>query len=452
MTDYSRLMERDEIGTLERQKQYRRSLIDPTIGQNRGQIVKTTGDGLLVEFASVQDAVRCALDIQTEMRRQEADKDPERRIRYRIGINLGDVLFDDSDIFGDGVNVASRLEGLAEPGGICISDIVHQSVQDRFDESFRDMGGQRVKNISRPIRVWQWAPGSTRQTKVSAAEVQQQVRFCTSADGTHIAYASVGDGSPLLRAPHWLNHLEYEFKSPFLGPFLEEVARHHRLVRFDQRGNGLSDWDVERISVDAMIEDMEAVVAASGLERFGLLGISQGAAFAVRYAEKHPDQVSCLVLFGGYLRGRLCRGNPEEQTLYDAAKMMIQQGWGSDLPIYRNFFTSAFLPEASKAVQDSFDESQRISINAENAFRIYDMNAHLDSRAQGAAINVPALVIHIRDDRVAPLAEGRLMARTIPGAQFVELPGGNHLAVEGHPNFEKFFEAMLPFVARHAGG
>jgi class 3 adenylate cyclase len=149
MVGYSRLMEVDEDGVLSRQKSHRNELIDPEISRYRGRLVKTTGDGMLVEFASAQDAVRCAIGIQTGMIDREAHQDEDSRIFYRVGINLGDVVFDENDIFGDGVNVAARLEGLAQPGGVCISDIVHQTVLDRLQEPFRDMGSQRVKNITR---------------------------------------------------------------------------------------------------------------------------------------------------------------------------------------------------------------------------------------------------------------------------------------------------------------
>ncbi|HUF43967.1 MAG TPA: adenylate/guanylate cyclase domain-containing protein, partial [Aestuariivirgaceae bacterium] len=158
MAGYSRLMELDEDGVLDRQKKHRRELIDPEIASRGGRIVKTTGDGVLVEFASAQDAVRCAVDIQTGMAEREGASTADGRIFYRIGVNLGDVVFDEGDVFGDGVNVAARLQGLSQPGGVCMSDIVHQVVGDRIREPFRDMGSQRVKNISRPIRVWQWTP------------------------------------------------------------------------------------------------------------------------------------------------------------------------------------------------------------------------------------------------------------------------------------------------------
>lgn len=450
MVGYSRLMEADEEHVLSRQKWYRKELIDPKVAAHRGRIVKTTGDGMLVEFASAQDAVRCAMAIQTDIASGESEIEEERRIRYRIGINLGDVVFDADDIYGDGVNVAARLEALSKPGGVCIADSVYQTVQDRVRVGFRDLGSQRVKNISRPIRVWQWTPDGTGERKKPGIALKQRVSFCTSSDGTQIAYASVGDGPPLLKAPNYLNHIEYEWGSAFWGPFLAEMASKNKLVRFDQRGTGLSDWDCQRISDDAMIEDMEAVVEATGIEKFALFGISQGAAFAVRYAAKHPEQISCLILLGGYLRGRMMRDDPEAEQLYTAARVMMQEGWGSTNPVFRHFFTSGYLPEASQEVQGEFDELQRISGTAENVVRIWEMNAHIDTTETARELDVPTLVLHMQNDRMVPISEGRSMARVIPGAQFVELPGGNHVIIQGHACFDLFFEEIHAFLAEHA--
>jgi class 3 adenylate cyclase len=241
MAGYSRLMEADEEGVLVRQKGHRRELIDPEIHAANGRIVKSTGDGLLVEFGNAVDAVRCAVTIQSAMPRRETDVPPDQRIHYRVGINLGDILFEEGDVFGDAVNVAARLEGLSQPGAVCVSDIVHQLVDERIEAPFRNLGSQRVKNISRPVRVWQWTPdGAAREAALDPAALHQQVTFCTAADGVQIACSSVGAGPPLLKAPNWLNHIEYEWRSPFWGPFLRQVAANNRLVRFDQRGNGLS--------------------------------------------------------------------------------------------------------------------------------------------------------------------------------------------------------------------
>ncbi|MGI9479881.1 MAG: alpha/beta fold hydrolase [Hyphomicrobiaceae bacterium] len=449
MVGYSRLIEADEDGTLARQKRHYKELIAPEMECHRGRIVKTTGDGILAEFSSAQDAVRCAIKIQTDMARRESEQHDDRRIQYRIGINLGDVVFDDADIFGDGVNVAARLEGLSEPGGLCISDIVYQTVADRVEETFRDMGGQRVKNISRPIRVWQWTSDAPTARETPEIAFNQRVRFCMSSDGTQIAYAAIGEGVPVLKAPSYLTHIEYEWSNTFWGPFLAEFASSNRLVRFDQRGNGLSDWDLELISPDSMIEDMEAVVEAAGLEKFALLGISQGAAFSVNYAARHPDKVSCLILLGGYVRGRLMRDDQEAERHYNIASSMIRDGWGSTSPIYRQFFTSGYIPDAPQDAKDSFDELQRISGNAENHVRIWEMNALLDATEQAKKLNVPTLVLHMSGDRMVPVSEGRHAARLIEGAQFVELPGSNHVAIEGQPSFDMFFEEVRAFLAEH---
>ncbi len=452
MVGYSRLMEADEDSVLSRQKAYRRELIDPEITRCRGRIVKTTGDGMLVEFASAQDAVRCAIDLQTAMSSRENDLDEDVRIRYRIGINLGDVVFDDGDIFGDGVNVAARLEALAEPGGVCISDMVYQTVLDRVGEPFRDMGGQRVKNISRSIKVWQWTPGAQPDRVKPEAALQQRVRYCKSPDGVHLAFASVGEGPPVLKAPNWINHIEYDWQSPVWGKFLSEFAQQSRLVRFDQRGNGLSDWDVKEISQPRMIDDMLAVADAAGLEKFALFGISQGAAFSMRFAATYPERVKCLILLGGYVRGRLARGDDEGKRYYDMAHTMIRDGWGSPNTVYRHFFTTSYIPDATPEEAESMDELQRISTNTENALRIFKMNAEFDAEEFAVKVQAPTLILHCRGDRAVPVEESRLAARLIPGASFVELPGSNHCMVGGHPGFQEFFDEIRPFLREHADG
>ena len=382
------------------------------------------------------------------MGRKELDLIEDQRIRFRVGINIGDVIFDEDDIFGDGVNVAARLEGLAEPGGICVSDIVHQSVLDRIDEPFRDMGGQRVKNITRPIRVWQWTPNAFQERKVPEISYQQRVKFCKSADGVNLAWASTGTGIPVLKAPNWLNHIEYEWTSPVWGEFLSEFSKICHLVRFDQRGNGLSDWDVQDISEDRMIDDMVAVADAAGLDRFGLFGISQGSAFSVRFAARYPERVKFLILLGGYLRGRMMRGNPEAEQFYEASRAMVSAGWGSPNPVYRQFFTSSYMPDATPEECASFDEMQRISASPETALTIMAMNAYVDARDDAHKLNVPTLVLHVQGDMAAPISEGRETAREIPTAEFVELPGSNHCMVRGHAGFDEFFHEISPFLAQ----
>ena len=173
-----------------------------------------------------------------------------------------------------------------------------------------------MKNISRAIRVWQWTPNApVQEMKIADAALTQRVQFCVAPDGVQIAYANVGKGSPIFKAPNWLNHIEYEWRSPLWGPAFAALAKSHELVRFDQRGNGLSDWDVADISEEAMVTDMATVVDAADLKSFALLGISQGCAFSIRYAVEHPEQVRCLVLHGGYTRGRLKRNSDRKSVV-----------------------------------------------------------------------------------------------------------------------------------------
>lgn len=448
MAGYSRLMEADEEGVLARQKAHRRELIDPKIAAAKGRIVKSTGDGLLLEFGNAVDAVECVVAIQSAMTGREAGMPHHHRILYRVGVNLGDILFEEGDVFGGAVNVAARLESLSEPGGVCVSDVVYQLVADRLGVPFRDLGTQRVKNISRPVRVWQWTPSApVEQEMLGKAALNQQVRFVTAADGVQIAFSSVGDGPPLFKAPNWLNHIEYEWRSPVWGPFLRDLARHNRLVRFDQRGNGLSDWDIEEISEDAMISDMATVADAMDLERFALLGISQGCAFSIRYAVENPDRVSCLVLLGGYVRGRLRRQSPDQEDMFRAATIMVRQGWGSPISAFRHFFTETLMPDATPDQKSSFDELQRITTTAENAERLWRMNASVEVSELARQVQAPTLILHCRDDQMCPIAEGRRMASLIPGARFVELEGANHVVIEGTPAFDQFFSEVRPFLS-----
>jgi pimeloyl-ACP methyl ester carboxylesterase len=323
-------------------------------------------------------------------------------------------------------------------------------VQDRLTAPFRALGSQRVKNINRSIRIWQWVPDAPPpEDTVKRAEISQRVQFCMAPDGTQLAYASVGQGPALLKAPNWLNHIEYEWRSPVWGPAFAQMAKRFHFVRFDQRGNGLSDWEVEEISEDAMISDMEVVVSASQLDRFLLFGISQGCAFSIRYAAKNPGRVKGLILLGGYVRGALARKSEDQKDLHEATTKMILRGWGSPNPLYRHFFTEGLMPDASPEQKSSFDELQRLSITPENAVRINTMNAHVDVSELARQVKVPTLVVHCTDDQRAPLEEGRRMAALIPGARFIALEGNNHALIEGTPAFDKFFEALDEFVSEH---
>ena len=284
---YSRLMGADEEGTLARLKTYRRALVDPKIKQYRGRVVKTTGDGMLVEFASVIDAVCCAVEVQDGMVKRNAKVPPEKRIEFRVGINLGDIIIDGKDIFGDDVNVAARLESIAEPGEIFVSRQVYDQIEGKLALRFRKLGLRYLKNIVKQVEVFavDGVGGSD-----DAQQPTQEIKYCRTVDGVRLAYAISGSGPILVKTANWLNHLEYDWESLVWGHVFRGLSREHKLIRYDARGNGMSDWDVVELSLDAWVKDLETVVNAAGIERFPLLGISQGAAISVACAVRHPER------------------------------------------------------------------------------------------------------------------------------------------------------------------
>ena len=251
------------------------------------------------------------------MVRRNARIPAERQIVFRIGINLGDIIIDGDDIFGDGVNIAARLETLCEPGGVCISRAANDQIRDKLSLAFADLGEQPVKNISRAIGVFGLAakdiealaetpelqPLSGPDATPPDVTYEQKIQFCIAPDGVQIAYSQIGRGPPLVKTGNWMTHLEFDFESPIWRHLYRELARDHTLIRYDARGNGLSDREVEHISFEALVHDLETVVDAAGVERFALLGISQGCAVSIGYAVQHPERVTHLVLYGGFAVG-----------------------------------------------------------------------------------------------------------------------------------------------------
>ncbi len=449
---YSRLMGVDEAGTRARFNAHLNELIEPAIESRRGRIVKTTGDALLVEFASVVDAVQCAVEIQKGMAERNADEPGDRRMAFRIGVNLGDVIIEGDDIHGDGVNIAARLEGLAEPGGMCISEDVFRQVRGKLDYAFDDLGGRKFKNIAEPIRVYAIdlaGEGGISGVVDPVAQVsRQEIRFCTSSDGVRIAYATAGNGLPLVKAATWLSHLEFDWWSSVWKHLLQEFSRDHRLIRYDERGNGLSDREVEDISFDAFVRDLEAVVDAAGLDRFALLGISQGAAVSVKYSLLHPERVTHLVLHGGHTRGWRKFGTSEQIEQREALQILIRHGWGQENPAFRQLFALRFIPEGTSEQLQWFDDLQRMTTSPEIAARIFGALGDLDDLGPSLAeIAVPTLVLHCRDDAVVPFDEGRILATEIPGARFVALDSPNHLILENEPAWSRFKEEVRGFLA-----
>ncbi len=285
------------------------------------------------------------------------------------------------------------------------------------------------------------APAAT-----ATSRLRQEVHFCTASDGVRIAYAEVGHGPPLIKAGNWLNHLEYDWESPIWSPFLHTLAAEHRLIRYDARGNGLSDWEVKDLSLEAFVRDLESVVEATGLDRFPLLGMSQGCAVSIAYAVRHPERVSHLVLYGGFARGRRKRGSQQDIAGGDAIVTLIRQGWGQDNPAFRQMLTSLFMPGATPEQMQSFNDMQRITTSPENAARLRQSVDEIDVTDLLASVNIPTLVLHARNDAMQPFDEGRRLAMGIRGARFVALESRNHMILQNDPVWSRFFDEIENFL------
>jgi len=279
-----------------------------------------------------------------------------------------------------------------------------------------------------------------------APALRHEIHFCTASDGVRIAYAEVGAGPPLLKAANWLNHLEYDWESPVWSHLLRELAAGHRLIRYDARGNGLSDWEVDDISFEAFARDLESVVEATGIDRFALLGISQGCAVSIAYAVRYPRRVSHLVLYGGFARGRRKRGSPQEIEQADALLTLMRQGWGQENPAFRQIFTSLFMPDATAEQGRWFNQLQQKTTSPENAARIRRAVDEIDVTDLLSRVTVPTLVLHCRSDAVQPFEEGRTLAAGIRGARFVALEGHNHMILEGDPGWPRFRDEVRAFL------
>lgn len=280
-----------------------------------------------------------------------------------------------------------------------------------------------------------------------AKELRQEIRFCTSFDGTRIAYATVGEGTPIVKAANWLTHLEFDWESPVWRHVFTELSRNNLLVRYDDRANGLSDWDVEDISFDAFSKDLESVVDALKLDRFALLGISKGASVSAAYAARHPDRVSHLILLGGFATGRLVEASERAREHEMAMRTLMRTSWGADNPAFRHLFTSTFIPNATPQHVKWFNDLQRISASPDNALRLRIAAADIDVRSLLPKIQAPTLVMHSRGDSAVEYGRGLALAGGIPNARFVTLESNNHLLTEDEPAWSKFLEEVRRFLA-----
>jgi pimeloyl-ACP methyl ester carboxylesterase/DNA-binding winged helix-turn-helix (wHTH) protein len=279
------------------------------------------------------------------------------------------------------------------------------------------------------------------------APPQQTIRFCTAADGARIAFATLGCGPVLVKAANWLTHLDHDRETFVWRHWLEGLAHNRTLLRYDERGCGMSDWDVQSFDFDDWVDDLELVVDAAGLDRFPLLGVSQGAAVAVAFAARHPERVTRLVLSGAYGRGRALRAANEEERREAALDLEVARvGWGRDDPSFRQVFTSQFMPDGTREQWEEFNELQRQTTSAANAVRFLETFAEIDVTGLAPKVACPTIVMHSRGDRRVPIASARDLASLIPDCQFVSLPSRNHLVMD-EPAWPIFLAELDRFLA-----
>jgi len=285
------------------------------------------------------------------------------------------------------------------------------------------------------------------ESRQAGTPARQEIRFCSTRDGVRIAWASVGSGYPLVKAANWLNHLDYEWESPVWKHWIAELTKHHRFVRYDERGNGLSDREVKDISLEAWVQDLETVVGSAGLDRFALMGISQGGAPAITYAVRHPERVSHLILIGAYSRGWEHRDNPEALKARHAFETLVRLDWGTKNPAFSFNFAKLYVPEnATHEHQEWFNDLRRVSASPENAARIMEACDKINVRALLPSVSVPTIVFHSDGDRAVSSDEGRILAAEIPNARFVPLSSANHLLLADEPAWAVFVEELSRFL------
>jgi pimeloyl-ACP methyl ester carboxylesterase/DNA-binding CsgD family transcriptional regulator len=278
------------------------------------------------------------------------------------------------------------------------------------------------------------------------ASPKQTIRLLKSG-GVTVAWASAGKGPSLVKTSTWLTHLEYDWDSPVWRHWTQFLAEHFHYIRYDERGCGMSQWDLDDLSNKHWLPDLGAVIeAAAPQQPFALLGMSQGGATAIQYAVAHPERVSHLILYGAYAQGVGRRDDSEAEKRYNAILELTRQGWGRDNPVYRQLFTARFIPGATEEQVKWFNDLCRRTTTPELAYRLLEARKTVDIVALLTQVSVPTLVMHARHDEIVPFSQGQLLASTIPDAKFVELDSANHILLEREPAWQRFKEEVLAFT------
>ncbi len=448
---FSRMMQSGSKPLLKTLNTLYRDLVTPIVEQSDGRVVKLLGDGALIEFPSAGQALDAAIAIQTRLREPDHPYVVPERIQLRAGLHVGDVTIEGDDIFGDGVNIAARLQAAAEPGGVLVSKVLCDLAGSDFANQLHREGLHTFKGIAQPIEVLSinFTDESAAISRADFAK-SQEIRYCQTDDGISLAWSAVGTGSPVVKAPSWVGHLELDWRSPGVAPICTSIAQHHRLIRFDARLNGLSDWEAENCSFERFVDDLETVFNAAGLKRAPILAISQGSAVAAAFAARRPERVSAIVMIGGFPVGRANRTSPKDVERANAMKQMMTAGWDDDHPSLRDLMAQIIVPGASQEARLQYAEDMRKMISPENMGRYRGVIDHIDIRSILPKVEAPCLVCHATSDRMQPVEQGRLFAKSLPKAKFIAYDSSNHAIPDNDPEWPRFERDALAFLAQHS--
>jgi len=417
---YSRLMAENEIGTIRTITTYR-EIIANFIHQHKGLVIDSPGDNLLAEFISVVEAVQCAVEIQKELKLKNAELPENSRMEFRIGINLGDVIEEGERIYGDGVNIAARVQSLADGGGICISGTAYDQVENKLGLNYEYLGEQPVKNITKPVRVYRVLMET--RPFAPAEIIEQHIQFCTTVDGVRIAYSMVGQGPFLVIPPGWVSHLQLQWEHPSARDYLEKGTRNQTFLFYDKHGCGLSERNRTEFTLESEVHPLEAVIDHLKLKRFALFGFSCAGSTAIAYAIKYPRRVSHLILYDSYARGEAIT----TEEFKKGFSSLIRSAWG----VGSKTLADMFLPGADVSALKWFTRLQREAATAEMASKLIDFTYKLNVIDLLPRLRVPTLVIHRKDDKAIPFHLGMEMASLIPNSRFVPLEGNIHIPFFG---------------------
>lgn len=446
---YSQKMQENADGLVSALTEVLGKIVRPAANAAGGHIVKLMGDGALIEFPAASSALRCAVQIQREMQQEDAPYNFNEPILLRAGLHAGEILPDQNDVFGDTVNLAARLEAAASPGGILVSSVFRELAASHSLEVFEYEGARSFKGIDQPVDVYSVPLKDVEQRqRRSNLQQSQEIRFCSSSDGATLAWTSIGEGPPIVHTQAWIGHLNLDWQHPSRAHLLEAISDYRSIVRFDARGAGLSQRDVEEITFEHFVDDLESVFDAAGIERAPVLALSQGCSIAVAFAARRPERVSALIMIGGYSEGRGQRSSQKERDMATAMTSMMKAGWDDEYPSLRDLIAQTIIPGASEEQRRKLAEAMRQTINGETQARYRQTLNNVNVTDLLRNVQAPALVLHCDNDRIVPIDQGRKLAAGLPNAIFRSYDSSNHIPPENDPICAAMHKDILEFLLR----